>query len=604
MKNAHRLLIISLLSTLPALTACTKETDHSTPSSAVESTKISSADSAAERITVPEPDAPLNAEGMHFSVKSGFYENEFHLSISAAEGTEIYYTLDGSTPDASSTRYTEPILIADRTPEKNTLSAKTGIAQPLEAAEAFLPKSTVDKATVVRAIAINPNGAQSGVVSNTYFVGFGEKAKYYQSTKIISLITDPDRLFDYETGIYMAGKKYDDWKNGEEYDANTPDYFMPGNYTQKGREWEREATFQFFADGTLAAEQDLGIRIHGGATRSYPQKSLKIYARKDYGAEKLKYDLFSGNVKRQTDGAAITKYDSFVLRNGGNDAQYTRFSDKLIQSLVSDRQILTQGMEPCILFIDGEFWGQYELTEKVDNKFISAHTEIPSKDICLIKKEALEDGSEEGFAEWKQLRKWIQDTDFSKQEAYEQLCGFVDMQSFMDYVSTEIYINNWDWGKPNSAMWKAQTIDTSNPYADGKWRFILFDTEYSSGLYDRALASDDSFARLQKSDSFLADLFQGAMENAGFRTAFHDTFMEIASQNFSNERVSKEIDRLSGVYRDMAIDTYNRFWSGIIGGYAAEENYQDSVNSLRRFYERRYDEITAHLEKYINEPKS
>lgn len=596
--------MISLLSTLPALTACADAKESSVPSSATESSAASSESSAEESITVPEPDAPLNAEGMHFSVKSGFYENEFHLSISAAEGTEIYYTLDGSTPDASSTRYTVPILIADRTPEKNTLSAKTGIAQPLEAAEEFLPKSSVDKATVVRAIAINKNGAQSGVVSNTYFVGFGEKAKYYQNTKIISLITDPDRLFDYETGIYMAGKKYDDWKNGEEYDANTPDYFMPGNYTQKGREWEREATFQFFADGTLAAEQNLGIRIHGGATRSYPQKSLKFYARKDYGAGKLKYDLFSGNVKRQTDDAAITKYDSFVLRNGGNDAQYTRFSDKLIQSLVSDRQILTQGMEPCILFIDGEFWGQYELTEKVDNDFVSAHTGVPSKDICLIKKEELEDGSEEGFAEWKQLRKWIQDTDFSKQEAYEQLCGYVDIQSFMDYVSTEIHINNWDWGKPNSAMWKAQTVDTSNSYADGKWRFILFDTEYSSGLYDRALASEDSFARLQKSDSFLADLFQGAMENAGFRTAFHDTFMEIASQNFSNERISKEIDRLSGVYHDMAIDTYNRFWSGIIGGYAAEENYQDSVKSLRRFYEKRYDEITAHLEKYINEPKS
>ena len=93
----------------------------------------------------------------------------------------------------------------------------------------------------------------------------------------------------------MRGKVYDDWQSGEDYDASTPDYFMPGNYTQKGKEWEREATMQVFEDGQLAVTQNVGIRIHGGATRSYPQKSFKVFARKEYGAVKLEYDLFSGN---------------------------------------------------------------------------------------------------------------------------------------------------------------------------------------------------------------------------------------------------------------------------------------------------------------------
>ncbi len=77
--------------------------------------------------------------------------------------------------------------------------------------------------------------------------------------------------------------------------------------------------------------------------------------------------------------------------------------------------------------------------------------------------------------------------------------------------------------------------------------------------------------------------------------------MQIAAQNFGSERVSAEIDRLSEMYHDMAIDTYNRFWSGIIGGAYAEENYEDSVNSLRRFYNQRYDHITAYLEKYVGD---
>ena len=101
---------------------------------------------------------------------------------------------------------------------------------------------------------------------------------------------------------------------------------------------------------------------------------------------------------------------------------YTRFSDKLVQSLVSDRQFLTQGMEPCIVFINGEYWGHYELTEKVDKDYVSAHYGIPAKNIYIVKKEALEDGSEETFAEWERLWKWIRDTDFSRQENYEKLC--------------------------------------------------------------------------------------------------------------------------------------------------------------------------------------
>ena len=86
---------------------------------------------------------------------------------------------------------------------------------------------------------------------------------------------------------------------------------------------------QFFENGELAASQDVGIRIHGGATRSYSQKSFNIYARGGYGAPKLEYDLFSGKVMSKSVGKPVTVFDTFVLRNGGNDAMYTRFSESL-----------------------------------------------------------------------------------------------------------------------------------------------------------------------------------------------------------------------------------------------------------------------------------
>ena len=256
-------------------------------------------------------------------------------------------------------------------------------------------------------------------------------------------------------------------------------------------------------------------------------------------------------------------------------------------------------MEPCIVFINGEYWGHYELTEKLGKDYVSVHSGIPAKNICIVKKEALEDGSEETFAEWERLWQWIKDTDFSQQENYDKLCEQVDMQGFMDYVSTEIYINNTDWGKANSAMWRAETPDNSTPYADGKWRFILFDTEYSAGIYGQAQPDENSFEVFQNKECFLAVLFYSALENTGFREQFHDTFLEIAEQNFGYARVNTEIDRLSVEYHYMTIDTYNRFWSRDVGGYDAESNYADAADSLRRFYVQRCDYIKAYLNDCI-----
>ena len=138
-------------------------------------------------------------------------------------------------------------MIKDASAEENRLSARKDIAQPIDAAEDFVPKSAVDKATVVRAVAIGKNGEQSPVVSNTYFVGFAQKADYYKKYKVVSLMTDEGNLFDPEKGIYVTGKVYDDWKKGSDYDPEAHEWEIPANYSQKGRDWEREAEIRRYA---------------------------------------------------------------------------------------------------------------------------------------------------------------------------------------------------------------------------------------------------------------------------------------------------------------------------------------------------------------------
>ncbi len=530
---------------------------------------------------------PYTSEGIYFSAQSGFYAEPFTLTISSENGYDIHYTLDGSTPTIDSPLYTEPIQIIDRSAEPNHFSEYTNISPDTIDLEAFPPKESVDKATVIRVVAVDEKGCLSPIVTNTYFIGYDEKASFYSDMKVLSLVTDEENLFDEENGIFVLGKTYDNWVNSTVYNAETPDYAIPANYTQKGREWERTANLQIFENGEPAITQNIGIRVHGGASRSFPQKSLNIYARKEYGESKFHYDLFSGTVKSESNGESITEFDSFMLRNGGNDAQFTRFRDRLNQTLVSDRQFLTQGMEPCILFINGEFWGQYDITERIDADYIHEHCGVSKKDVCIIKKEQLDEGTESAYNEWLDLYEKIKKADFSDTEQYNEICSQIDIQSFIDYVCAELYINNDNWGKSNMAMWKCNTVDNGNPFADGKWRFIMFDTDFSSGIYGTVNADDDSLKKLKESSCFLGDLLNALLNNKQFQERFEQTRHEITYVCFDTDRVNAQIDEFAAVYHDAAVATLTRFRSGCFSVDSAEQQFSDEVESVRQFFNER-----------------
>jgi len=168
----------------------------------------------------------LYAAAPVFSHTSGFYEDEFQLTMTAAPYSEIYYTLDGSVPTRESLCYTEPLSIEDISQMANKHSMRTDVSiafrkdllekyQPVDANYYVYqtPDYPVDKCSIIRAISINPFGIVSEIASASYFVGMDPKR--YQNCNIVSLLTDPDNLFDPDYGIYVAGRNFDEYlKNG------------------------------------------------------------------------------------------------------------------------------------------------------------------------------------------------------------------------------------------------------------------------------------------------------------------------------------------------------------------------------------------------------
>ncbi|MBR6968869.1 MAG: CotH kinase family protein [Ruminococcus sp.] len=568
--------------------------------------------------------APEGSNAVHqpeFSSDSGFYDNSFSLTLTADEGCRIFYTTDGSDPTAESEEYTGPITIEDMSGTDNRLSARTDIVP----GNASAPRNKVDKAAVIRAVSVDSEGRVSAPVTKTYFIG-NTNSGYYKEMKVVSLVTDPDNLFDYEKGIYCLGQIYggkkedekpkeedhpkeedrpkeeDIPKEGERPEDGKQDpeggdnrvqpkragniWEMPANYTQRGREWEREANFTLFDGGEKVLEQNVGIRIKGNYSRCLPQKSFNVYTRQDYGSSEFSYDFFDGKATKAKNGKAIKKYDGLVLRNGGNDNTYAFFRDSINQSLITDRDFAYQATTECIVFIDGEFWGIYQMMEKINTGYISEHYGVKKSSVAMIKNGELEDGTDEDLSDWSALCKGVANGSIS----YEEFCNKVDLQGFMDYFAAQIYWANADWPQRNYIAWRSDAADETNPYADGKWRMVLFDTESGQGLYgsnDKSFSAD-CYRRISGTNSDIGKMFTALSSNDEFRLAFSRTMMDLANYNFTPERTKAVINGYKNKYKEQVLDTFERFQSGSLSGSNGERKFENEISTVINFYNQRY----------------
>ena len=286
----------------------------------------------------------MNTGNMIFSKESGFYEDEFKLKIYAPT-TEIYYTLDGSDPDQNSMKYEGTIIVDDASKNPNMYSMRTDLTTEFlhEELEKYskeryrvyyqTPDELIDKCTVLKAVYYDQQGNRSDIEERIYFVDFEEKTGY-DNVNVISITTDPENLFGYENGIYVLGQTYDNFRQEqdmEEFWAAEYWEHWNANYKNKGITWERPASVQVFdTEKNLVLSQNAGIRIQGGGSRGFLPKSLNLYAREEYGTDKLYYDFFgTGYLPKRV-----------TLTTGGDDF-YTKIKDKLVSELAADTKAAT-----------------------------------------------------------------------------------------------------------------------------------------------------------------------------------------------------------------------------------------------------------------------
>ena len=485
-----------------------------------------------------------------FSDTAGFYTASFDLSLSNAEpGATIYYTLDGSQPDPAhaggatyqykdtypgpfetgtfqSLAYQSPITITDRTPQPNDLSLRNTSSVPGYP----VPAGSVFKGTVVRAAAFKPGYLSSPVVTNSYFVTPQGAGRY--TLPVFSLALDESDLFDYNTGIYTAGITFEDWLN-----ANPDEYLgygHPGNYYLRDGFWEKQGNFEMYDN--LKNEwysKPAKLEIHGGFSRGFPGKSIRVTIQEGDLDEQLLPDRPYGN------------YNSFVLRNSGNGWGQTLMRDGAVQRIMEGLRFDTQGYRPGVLFLNGEYWGIHNLRERPHEDFIKQKYDIDEEDLDLLELFP--------FAVVGSNAHYLAMLDFVKNNSLEDDANFaylktqMDTENFLDYYIANIYAGNKDWPANNIKYWRKRTnqYEPDAPYGhDGRWRWMMYDVDNTFGftsdfdlnLFDELLNNppDQPFPYYE----WATELFREVMTSPEARTYFIDRSADLLNTQFLASRAA------------------------------------------------------------------
>ncbi len=491
-----------------------------------------------------------------FSQTSGRYENDFELQLTTNDPeAEIYYTCDGAVPSASSDKYEDPFTISHK---------KCGASPLMNVSTSPRWKSPLQpfgKINVVRAVTYK-NGKYSDETTHVYVSSIATR-----TLPVVSLVFDENDFFSDKKGIYVIGMgQFDVSAN-----FNKPWWFYPANYHQRGAAWERTAQLQYIAaDATMQTE--VGVRINGNATRAFPQKSLRLYAR-------------NGNLMQ---GPNKQHYSRMLLRNSGNDWDKTMFRDALIHAIVKGSEVETQDYQPVVVYFNGEYWGIHNLRERMDANYFSDKYNYNKNKLAILENSGdVNHGKARDGEDFRNLMGFVANNNLSDSRAYQRVKDAIDLQSFADYIAIETFFCNSDWPNNNVKFWR------SNP--NGQWRWIINDMDYSFG-YNPGSEDIDLFQRLKTSPSATGKLFTALMKNTEFKQLFTSRLTQLLNGTLSSTTLLQHIEQArSSLLEEMPfhIDRWRKIGS--------IEAWEANIEAMRMFAQQRGAKVEQHLQQYLEQ---
>lgn len=514
---------------------------------------------------------------------SGYYSGNEQLSMHCPD-TEaaVIYTTTGAIPQAeNSQKYEAPLLFS-------TLSTPDSIAYIKTSKWWTPPPEPPYTATTIAA-----RCAKNGSISpeTTHGVYWIDREKH--QLPVFHLHATKEDFFG-DLGIMVPGPRIqypeDGWIDG-------------GNYQMRGREWERPAFLTFLDTfGQPMVAQNVGVRIHGGATRRYPKKSLRLYSgqSRDAVQNRFDYPFFQDN--------SISTFRRLLLRQSGNDwggpnhfwrpERGTLFRDVMMQSLLTGFSLETQSSLPAVLYLNGVYWGIYNLRERYDYHYFDQYYGIAETDLDLLSHTHMPVLSEAATGDNQHYMAMIDTLMAHDSIDKKTIDGLIDVQNLMDYYTANIYFGNTDWPANNVRMWRfrQENFRASGELhpKDGRWRWALFDTDFGFGFVGGSDNDLFSFALSEGKIPFNLPIIK-TLEIPEYRESFIVRFTDYLNHHFRPYRVKNHIEHFEEQYAPEIMENVRR-WDAP----ASLDDWHNSVNILKVFAQERPYHVRRHLQSFFD----
>ena len=464
---------------------------------------------------------------VEFMPTGGVFTEPVDVYLSAEEGSSIYYTLDGSIPGSGSMRYRNPIKVS--------------------------------KVSAIRAVAYT-NGKRSDVNTQSYFCD-----REY-SLPIISVTSNPDNFWDYSRGIYVKGCC-----------ADTIEPYRGANFWKS---WERNCNVEMYdKNGEVCFNQQAGMSLFGGYSRSLPQKSLAIIARKRYGKSKFEYPIFDERNNK--------KYKSFILRNSGGDFKRTHLRDAYMTQLAAPTGIAYQAYEPAIVFLNGEYWGIQNIREKINEHYLAQNYGVDKDNLDILRHNGtVRHGTSKNY---KYLLSYLRSHDLTKNSNVTELGTFMDIDDFIRYNIAEVYSDNRDAG--GNIRYFRERIDSA------KWRWVYYDLDLGLGNNNYTGYKRNTLRKFTNANSEIwpdpawsTFIIRKLLENQNLRFQYITTTCDYLNTVLSPERATKLLDEMTAVI-ETEMPYHVKKWN------TSTENWRFHLDIVRTFVKERPKYIRMHLKE-------
>ena len=356
------------------------------------------------------------------------------------------YASRAETPaiDTAGGFYDGKVTVFAHCAEGDTLRYTTNGDTPTEKSKVFPAEGlTLTKTTPLRVAAFRNDAVPSAPVSATYLIGED------LPVAVVCLTTDSDYMFSKKNGALVKGT------------GSVPNYDKP---------YEYPVNIEYFdEDGVCRINQMGSFTASGHSARQNPQKSIALHARKAYGPEYFEYNPFPNR--------DYTHYKSLLLRSTNSDAFSERLRDVVFSSLAAPLDLCYQDARVIVVFINGEYWGHYNLREKINKYFVAQWEGIDLDDeetvdaIDLLARTGSDDYVQNGSnADWLELCSFCKTKDLNVPENLQYVTDRIDVDNLFTFSAYQIISGNDDI--TNVRMYRVP---------GGKWKYVLFDVEASFG---------------------------------------------------------------------------------------------------------------------------